>query len=775
MAIQDLADRAGTPSAPSGCCPAKRRSPGAGAGAAAGIFAILLAFAAPAPAQRSRGPGPWDGDLWLLESDGGIEFGSARQVVRGVGVPTLIADRSGRLVALFQWFPEDREDAFDRVAVSFSEDSAKSWSDPRPIVIDEFPRELLRPCDPTVVELQDGRFRLYFTSATKGARWPSKDPREAVPGIYSAISEDAIRWRFEPGVRLAVEGEPVIDCAAARLGKTWHLYSPVQDVEGRAYHAVSEDGLAFERRPDVSLPVRGSWLGCAVAVEGALRFYGSGGGRGGWSATSRDGEDWELDEGASRELGADPGVARAPDGRWILVGTHQERPRDSREEPEADPGDSRPQPGNEPGGADRAFAKDEDHAYVLEGSTLLKIDQRTLEVVGRLELGPARGPGPGSGGKAMDRTAFYEFFRAFDSARAVRHLARVYEEPRLVGPGRTISIGQGGFPRLVKVAGRFYGFFSDRDAYYAVEFDSGWKKIGRARRITPAGDREVDHAITASGDFIYHYAMHGGGAGRVLKFDAGLALVAATDVFGAGQTDMILDQNIAVLDGKVYAGGEYREGGPWQAAGSGEQNIPPDPKVKRGMHLRVFDLDLAPLEERDLVAEIPGAAIPHQFWGLGASQVLAGDYHSLVVHSPVGNVARFDRGESLGARQIFVLRYDRDFRFVDAKGPLSDTDRDNSWCTGAVYEDGRFYAAYISVSEGCIPGPGEKGSGEVVQNVRLGIFDENFEELETIDVTPTGEGGGWPGLLKDGNRLYVTYAGGGRDGSVIREFVLRDE
>ena len=279
-------------------------------------LALLLA-AVPALAQDRNRPGPWDGDLWLLESKDGLRFEKQRLLVEAAGVPTLIADRTGRLVALFQWFPEDRREAWDRVAVSISTDQGATWTDPEPIVVEGYPDDLMRPFDPTIVELEDGRYRLYFTTNSKGKG-------RSCPRIASAISADARRWTWEPGDRLAVGGEFVIDCAAARLGDEWHLFSPVQEREGSAYHAVSMDGLEFERLEDLELDAAGNWLGCAVPVGGALRFYGTG--RDGWAAESRDGRTWRANGGARWERAVDPRGARLPAARWIMVATILEPP-----------------------------------------------------------------------------------------------------------------------------------------------------------------------------------------------------------------------------------------------------------------------------------------------------------------------------------------------------------------------------------------------------------------------------------------------------------------
>ncbi len=699
----------------------------------------LLALVPQDPPRQDR-PGPWDGDLWLLESTDGVRFKKKNKLLEGGGVPTLIADRKGRLIAAYQWFPKDRSDAFDRIAVSVSEDQGKSWTEPKPIAIEGFPEEMIRPCDPTLVELEDGRFRIYFTTDRK----KSGKKGWAAASIHSAVSGDAMAYRYEPEARFAVEGEMVIDCAVARLGNEWHLYSPVQEKAGRGYHAVSQDGLQFDRRKDVTLDTRGTWLGCAITTDKGLRFYGSG-----LAATSADGEAWRLDRDAGYE-GADPGAARTTDGRWLMLATVFGKRR---------------QPKHEEGTG--GVTTDDKFVYILKDGRLVKVDPETMKVVDQATTHPTE-----SGRDSDARKAYWDHMKGLDSSKAPKHQAKVFAEPKTVRFGKKIRLDGGLFPRMVRLGDAFYAFTARKDGFHVRGYDGDWNPTDFKKNLTPKGSRDIDHDLTASGDFVYHFAMLPSGAGQVRKFDKSFNLVAQTPVFRVGPTDMVLDQNIAVVDGKVYAAGEYREGGPWRPMSGGVQNIPPDAKVARGVHLRIFDLDLKPLGEKDLTANIPGAAVANQFWGLGTSQLRAGGYHCLVVHTPVGNVAKFGKGESIGARQIFLLRYDDQFKFVDAKGPLSDTDCDNSWCTGSAYEDGRYYVAYASVSKGYIPGPGEEASDPAVQNIRLGIFDEKFEEIETVDVTKPGDGGHLPDVLKVGDRVYVSYSGG-PGGTAIQELIVR--
>jgi hypothetical protein len=282
---------------------------------------------APERPPAPRGRGPWDGDIVLFESRDGLRFQEKTTLVERAGVATLLADRKheGRLLALFQWFPEGRPEAFDRIAAKVSKDGGATWTDPEPITVAGLPDDHVRPFDPTLVELEDGRYRLYFTSRVGGAKDRPPFARGGEPRIHSAVSlapGDAARYRFEPGVRFGVDGQEVIDCAVAQLKGEWHLFSPVQRSRGRAYHAVSRDGLKFERLANLEVESDGNWLGCAIPLgdgktEGdGLRFYGSG-----LVASSKDGRSWRLEHEVRWQNAADPGVARLADGRYLLVGT----------------------------------------------------------------------------------------------------------------------------------------------------------------------------------------------------------------------------------------------------------------------------------------------------------------------------------------------------------------------------------------------------------------------------------------------------------------------
>lgn len=276
------------------------------------IIFISLLCTYPVIGQDRRKPGPWDQDLYIFESSDGLRFRKLDLFVKGGGVASIINDSKGRLIAAFQWFPSESKEAFDHVAVKISTDNGMTWSNPKSIKINELPFRLIRPCDPTLVLLEKGLIRLYFTS----------DPRDGHgPGTYSAISSDGVNYRFEHGERFRIPGRMILDCAVTRLGEKWHYYAPVQNNPGVSYHAISDDGLRFKRLNDVTIPGNKQWLGCVLPIKNGIRFYG-----GSWSAISKDGSNWKLEHGRRLE-GADPGVVHTSEGKYIAIATGPPRKR----------------------------------------------------------------------------------------------------------------------------------------------------------------------------------------------------------------------------------------------------------------------------------------------------------------------------------------------------------------------------------------------------------------------------------------------------------------
>jgi hypothetical protein len=341
--------------------------------------------------------GPWNEDLVLLRSTNGSSWSSVGVIAAGASAPSVCRMSDGRLILVSQAYPADDPEHFDHAVVRFSEDEGVTWSAPEPLAIAAFPEGLRSPFDPCLVALEDGRLRLYFSSHAEPPTEDGSYGPDGWPSTYSAVSTDGRDWAFEPGKRFGIEGQAVTSPCVVHFQGEWHYFAPVPGRDGSAFHALSRDGLAFQRLTEVELDGSGRWLGCALAEEelgesdALLRFYGTD--RIGWSATSRDGVRWRLDGRVTWGQGADPSVVRLRDGGCLMVAS---APSPEAGEAEMDLLSALT------GGSDVAMTANNRYLYVLRSDTIFMFDATTLRLIRMQRLpaaaAPARteGPAPGS-------------------------------------------------------------------------------------------------------------------------------------------------------------------------------------------------------------------------------------------------------------------------------------------------------------------------------------------------------------------------------------------
>lgn len=284
----------------------------------------------PAANQQNQ-RGPWNNDIIVYK----VATGAAPEKLHTferAGVSTVVRLKDGRLQAAFQHFPANDEQNFDKIATSFSEDEGKTWTKPKTVKFVDMDQDLVRPFDPTLLLLPDGRIRMYFTSNR------TRNFRRSAPAIYSAISDDGEKFTFETGTRFGVADHIIIDCAAAFYEGKYHLIVPDNGSQeeflrrererqplasGKGYHAISEDGLTFERVDDVEIDSRSKFLGCMVNDGQELLFFGTGPGQ--WPLRSTNGKSWQFSREPIGIPGADPGAVQLKDGTWLLVVTGMPR------------------------------------------------------------------------------------------------------------------------------------------------------------------------------------------------------------------------------------------------------------------------------------------------------------------------------------------------------------------------------------------------------------------------------------------------------------------
>lgn len=264
----------------------------------------------PAPAARA------DRRVVFVTSTDGLAFterstpilaaaGAPDVVVLDAALPKGKGSRAGQVVV----YAIDGSGPASRRRVELvrvvSNDGGEAWGRPEDVTLDWAGRSGGVEHSLAVVQLEDGRLRMYLEvregAAEKSGqpprpREPWREPpgemprtpgrmpdirppapeREAGPvkaGVYSAVSEDGVRFKVEEGVRFAESG--AANPEVVRVGDEWLMFF---EKGGEVGLARSRDGLRFER--DGSFVLRGGGEPGAVAIgDGRVRVFqrGSGG------------------------------------------------------------------------------------------------------------------------------------------------------------------------------------------------------------------------------------------------------------------------------------------------------------------------------------------------------------------------------------------------------------------------------------------------------------------------------------------------------------------
>ncbi|MCU0426606.1 MAG: T9SS type A sorting domain-containing protein [Candidatus Kapabacteria bacterium] len=285
-----------------------------------GVTTRLHAQMMPPPNTNN---GPWNNNLMMRTSTDGNTFGAETKFIDSSGVPSLLKDATGRIIAAFQWFPAPRNSPnWDKVAVRISQDNGRTWSQAQPIVVNGLPSGFQRPFDPTLTLTSDGRIRLFFSSGRSMSMMLDSNI-----ATYSAISTDGVNYTFEPSVRFSVSGKAVIDPAVLRLGSKWYFTAPKGAPQEGAYSGVSDDGLIFTRRNDIPSDASHQWTGNLVEYGAGMRFYGAGN-QGTWWSYSADGLSWSnpvnitasTPSGARVSvIGGDPAVVKIAENNYLIM------------------------------------------------------------------------------------------------------------------------------------------------------------------------------------------------------------------------------------------------------------------------------------------------------------------------------------------------------------------------------------------------------------------------------------------------------------------------
>ena len=257
---------------------------------------------------------PWLNPLRIATSTDGKTFNTGTIFQDSSGVPCLVRWKGDTLVAVFQWFRQPNPSAsWDRVAVKFSYDNGVSWTDPTPIEIKDFPSIYQRPFDPTLAIYNGDSIRIYYSSSDG----MPKNGADTIINTYSARSGDGIHYIFEPGPRVDVGNNRVIDPAVVYFNNSWHYISPVGAPQQGAFHYISPDGINFMPTPIIQSDNTHNWTGnYMIENPGELRFYGSG--QYIWYNSSPNGGVWNGYINTNVR-GGDPSVIKVSENKYIMI------------------------------------------------------------------------------------------------------------------------------------------------------------------------------------------------------------------------------------------------------------------------------------------------------------------------------------------------------------------------------------------------------------------------------------------------------------------------
>lgn len=257
--------------------------------------------------------GPWKSPIKISFSSDGVNFDSEKIFQDSSGVPCVIKWKGDTLACVFQWFRQPvNSNSWDRVAVKFSYDNGKNWTEPTPIIVNGLPSTYQRPFDPTLTTVENNKLRIYYSSSDF-----TNQGQETAINTYSAISSDGVNYEFEPNTRYDHPSQRLIDPAVIYYKNEWHYLSPKGAPQDGAFHCTSTDGLNFTKKDDYTSDNIHNWTGnFTVENKNELRFYGSGANI--WLNKSNDATTWNSYINTNVK-GGDPSVVKISDDNYIMI------------------------------------------------------------------------------------------------------------------------------------------------------------------------------------------------------------------------------------------------------------------------------------------------------------------------------------------------------------------------------------------------------------------------------------------------------------------------
>lgn len=225
---------------------------------------------------------PLQQDLILATGDGS-SFTDKAVLVTGAATPSAIL-KNNELIAYFNYFPEGQRRSYGSIHQIKSVDKGQTWSNPAQIMIFNAPALATVPFSPKVVLLPNNKIKLYFLARKRD---------EEQTKLFAAVSDDGIKFAFDPSTSFELEGQSLISYAVTILDYKMHLlaYTREGSASFTAHHAISYDTSVFTRLADVV--IKDSYYGqTSLVTDGSkLILYGASD-KGLWKSNSPDGNSW---------------------------------------------------------------------------------------------------------------------------------------------------------------------------------------------------------------------------------------------------------------------------------------------------------------------------------------------------------------------------------------------------------------------------------------------------------------------------------------------------
>jgi len=269
--------------------------------------------------------GPQNDNTYFTISSDGKNWQPGSLVAKQASVPDVIQLKkdSGNfkkndLLVYFMDFSNVSQSETQALGLIVSHDNGKTWNSRTNINLVNLNKGAV---DPSIVQLDNGKLRLYFF----GSETTDGDPA-LVPGshkVYSAISSDGINFTVENDIRF--QDDKLTDPEVIQYKNQWFMY---YSVGAATKLAISSDGLNFSARAITGGDIGG--VPGAVIFDGSIRLFGCR--KGIATAVASNGinfnkEQEDIFSGKIQGIVCDPSVVGMDNSEYAMVyKTREEQP-----------------------------------------------------------------------------------------------------------------------------------------------------------------------------------------------------------------------------------------------------------------------------------------------------------------------------------------------------------------------------------------------------------------------------------------------------------------